>query len=319
MLSYSRMPGLEPTECFPLAKDGSVTIYYGKTPVSILDELHPEDAEELTTDLVDEVVQDMKAFNLDTKKLLDIDADILAGTKPVDRYGKRIYSKVKDKLAERESKIYYSKSPLKIVHKQIPNQRESYYIFGPSGVGKSTCAANFAKEYQKSHPGNHIFLFSMSDYDPVFDDNIPDIIRIPLDRHFIRNHSNFNDVKHYANSLVIFDDFLMITDRSLLKAVNDFKKALFELGRKLNIDIISIQHKGLGGTSSKVEFTECKGIICFPSENLAETVKVLKTYLHYGAEEINRILDSEGKKERWMCILKPNIIITENYIKILDL
>ena len=321
-LSYSSIAGVEPSsDHYQVARDGEFTIYYNDEPIDILREHEPEVTEELVTDLVDNVVEGLRMFNLTTRKLIDVDADIMAKEPPKDRYGKRIYSAVKDQLAARESKIFRGRFGIHVIPRLIPGQTDRYYIFAQSGSGKSTWASRYAQDWLIYHPGGNIFIFSRKEFDPVFDGVIPNLTRVVLDRNFVREHSQKSGekdpIRQYENALVIFDDFLKIEDQTIRKAAEHLKNSIYELGRQYNTDIISIQHKGLGGMKSIIELCESTAIVCFPRMNLNESIKVA-TKLDFSKEQLNRIFDEETKLERWLAIIRPNIIVTEHLVKIID-
>lgn len=322
-LSFNRIAGNnEIEEGFQFVKDGNQKIYYIDQPIDVLREYDEEDAEDLVTNLVDDVVSKLKLYNLTTKKLIDVDSDVMAKDAPRDRYAKRVYAGVKEQLASMESKYYESAHPLQVIPRKILGQRDGYYIFGPSGSGKSTWCSKYARAYLQENPGSRVFIFSRKEFDPVFDGVIPDLIRVVLDRNFVREHQRRpgdNDpIANYENSLVIFDDFLKIEDPTIKKAAEHLKNSLYELGRQYNIDICSIQHKGLGGVKSIIELAESTGIVLFPRINMGESYRLVEKYLCFSKDQMLRIFDDASKRERWMCILRPNIIITERYIKIID-
>jgi len=318
-LTFARIAGNRRiNDGIPIARDGNIMIYYVDDPIDILKEQHPEDAEDLVLNLVDDVADKLGISNISTKNLIDIDNDIIANEIPTNRYGKRIVAKVKDELGAMEAKFYRAKNTLSVVPPQIEGQTSRIYIFGQSGSGKSTWASKYALEYLAVNPGNRVFIMSRKEYDPAFDPVIPDLIRVKLDRNFVKENRKKDPLDFYSDSLVIFDDFSKIPDTTIVKAVDQLKNSLLELGRQYNTNIISIQHKGLGGLKSAAELSECTSLVCFPRQNPRESMNVYKKYLLFGNEAMKRIFDDDGMRERWMYILKPNIIVTENYIKIID-
>lgn len=312
-------------EAIQIARDGQVTIYYKDESFSYLDEHDPEEAEIVTTEIVDDVAERLGMTHLSTKDLISLDTDVLVQCTPSNRYLKKIYAKVRDELASREGKLYQSRDILRILPRNIPDQRDALFISGSSGQGKTTFASKYAQEYTSYNPGNRVFIISRKRYDPVLDDVIPDIIRPVLDRTFIRQCLRPEDgqrdpIEDYRDSLVIFDDFTGVANPSLLKAIENLKNAILELGRQHNIYCICIHHKTLGGKSTKVELTEATHLVVFPRGGKAEARHLLERYMYYSKADIDRILDKDTMlKDRWICIIRPNIIISERYIKILDI
>lgn len=306
-----------------LALDGSIKVYYNMQPINLLEEHDIDTAEEIVTSEVDNEVSDLGVSSLSTKKLIDLDNDVIANEVPSDRISKRVYASVKDKIGARESKYIHSRYGfIQPIPRKRHDQTETIFMSGSKGSGKSTAAARYALNYQAEYPGNKVFLISRKDFDPAYDNVIPDLIRIKLDRNFIRTHMQrkgmADPIKAYSNSLVIFDDFMKIEDPTLRNAIIKMKNSLFELGRQYDTQLISIQHKALGGNDTKTELCESNNIVIFPRENIRECKEVLKKYLCFSHDDMRRIFDREGKEQRWMWIVRPNIIITEDYIKIID-
>lgn len=321
-LSYSNIAGTNGNDSTQIAKDGDQVIYYIDDSVDKLRELDDNEAEDLIIELVDDAVADLRLVNLTTKKLVDVDGDIMANEPPRDRYSKRVFSDVKNRLAQMESKYYRARHGLQVIPRNLPTLNDRYYVFGMSGCGKSTWCSNYALAWSSEHTGQPVYIFSRKTCDPAYDGVIPNLVRIILDRGFVHDNSGDSEgedrIQRYANSLVIFDDFLKIDDKLIRDAAQHLKNSIYELGRQYNTDIISSQHKGLGFSKSITELTESTGIVLFPKLNLGESKKVLEKYLCFSKEQIARILDEESKKERWMCIIRPDIVITEKYIKIID-
>lgn len=318
-LAYSRLAGNKQiTDAIPIAKDSNIIIYYCDDPIDILKEQDLDDTEDLVLNLVDDIADKLGISNISTNKLIQYDNDIISGEIPNDRYGKRIASKAKDELGALESKYYRSHSKLQVIPSNVPNQTARFYIAGDSGAGKTWFASNYACEYLAEDPERRVFLISDKDYDPSIDPKIPDLIRIKLDRNFVKNANKRETFNQYANSLVIFDDFNEMFDKVIVKAIDLLKNWLLKLGRQYNINVISIQHKGLNGKQSSTELSECNYIVLFPASNARETEEILKKYLLFKGPTMQRVLDEEGRQERWMAIKKPNIIITEHYIKIIN-
>lgn len=307
-----------------IATDGNKKIYYVDHNIDLLKEYNPDEALGLVTDLVDDTVEDLRLLNMNPKILNDVDFDIMNKSCPTDKKRSKIYNIVKDRLSGMESKIYKPiNGHIMFVPIKKEGQNNRLYINGQSGSGKSVLCGRYALKYQEQNPGNEVYLFSRKMHDPAYDNVIPGLIRVPLNRQFIgltqRPDEGQNDpLERFANSLMIFDDIESIQNPDILNAVINFKNSAFQLGRQYNIDICSIQHKGLGGKKSIVDLVEANVIVCFPKKNLGETTKILKNYCLYNKHEMDRILDEDMKNERWMCVIRPNIIICENFIKVLN-
>lgn len=328
-LSPSKKAGLDPDvgESFPVARVVDrhgreiMRLYYSYENVNLRLEEDIDTIEQLVSNLVDNACETLR-IKLTTKTLRDIEADIIAQEPPKNRYGKRIYDHVSEILGTMESKFFRCAEGYKIepLPRGIHGQTQRYYISGMSGSGKSTLTGIIARNYLAEKPGFRCFLFSIKEYDPALDEKIPGLIRIKMDREFVRNYEQ--DVKKlltedFANSLVIFDDIEGITDSYIAKTIVGFKDSALRLGRSSGLSVITIMHKSLSGKASVVDLSEASDITIHPSTNNSEASKLLAKYCYFDAHKLSRIFDDAGKSERWMIISRGlDLIITQNYIKI---
>jgi len=331
-LTFSNFAGNTSIEdSIPIARDGQRVIRYIKTPLDLLADCDPEQALDLVSNMVNTVTDSLQLHNIGTKKLNDLDYDILANSAPTDRLRLKIYNIVKSELSAREAKTYHSPSGgIQIIPRNIRGQRDSLYVSAPSGAGKSFFTAKFGHQYNDQYPSNTIYLFSMKNHDDVFDGDgtlitpgLKNLVRVPFDRSFVQKiNGSTNDeglVIPYANSLVIFDDFERISDLPTKEAIMHLKNSIFQLGRSHNITITSIQHKTLGGKQSITDLSEATHLVCYPEANLSECRKLLKSYVCGNDKALmDRILDEDTKKERWLAIIRPRIFITAHTIRIIE-
>lgn len=268
--------------------------------------------------LVDEAVVDMKLVNLSTRKLLETEVDLAVKDAPNNRHQKKVYNYVRTALDSMESKVYYNPDgKIELVPRNIADQVDRLYIFGSSGAGKSTMAAKYALQYLKQYPGNRIFLFSQKSRDRVFD-SIDGLIRVPFTRAFVTDHQGGDEaLLNYQDSLVIFDDVIAVDDPDIRTSVQRFKNLCLSLGRAYGISTCSIIHKGLSGRESMVELCEASHLVGFPKFNLDEFKKLVQRYCGGDKSKISRIFDEAVCSCRWMCIIRPNIIVTEKFIRII--
>ena len=320
-LSYSRIPGTAFENAIPIARDGEEMIFYSAEPIDVLRDGDREDSEYLLADLLEDSAKELRLVDMGLKKLCMVHTDLMSKDPPRDRHGKRLHAAVKDRLGGLESKIYHG-DDLAVVPRCIDGQRDALYVSGSSGSGKSTFASRYAQEYARAYPGRNIYLFSCKEEDPVFDGVVAPLVRVPLDMNFVRETlaagSASDSIRRYANSLVIFDDCEQLSDAETIKALTRFKKNILTLGRQFRIDAISVQHKSLGGHKSITELCQATAIVCFPQMNLGESKRMVACYLAYDHSQMDRIFDERGRLSRWMALIRPNIVVTPRYVKIID-
>jgi len=192
---------------------------------------------------------------------------------------------------------------------QIPDpekQREILYITGPSGSGKSTYSCNYIAQYRKLHKGNPVYLFSALNDDESLEPINPK--RIIIDERLITEPLKCEDFK---NSLVIFDDIDVISDKKQREEVYKILNQILETGRHFNVSCIITNHLPTAGKDTKRVLNECHSITYFPHSGSGRGLKYLLTeYLGLDKKTIKKI---RSCKSRWATIFKnyPNVAMTE--------
>lgn len=198
---------------------------------------------------------------------------------------------------------------------KIDGRFSDYYV-GKSGSGKSTLCAEKAKNYHKLFPKNDIYLFSILESDPVFDDMEKKgiIKRVAIDESLIDDPIDHNDFK---NCLVIFDDVDTFHNDKLMKAINSLRDQILQLGRHNNISIINCSHNvnntGAAAKFNRIIMNELHCLVFFnKSANYHQIKYCLKKYFGFQDKQIEKLI--KNKNTRWTCISSnhPQYIVTEN-------
>jgi len=227
-----------------------------------------------------------------------------------DRKKAKIIS-ISDKTADLDNpmnKIVLTKTFETI--QQIPNkqqERQILYITGASGSGKSYYTQLYCSEYKKLFPKNEIYLFSSINEDSSID-KIKGLQRFILDDAFLKEEIIAEDFK---NSMVIFDDTDVISNKALKFKINSILNILLETGRHFNASVIYTSHIATAGIDTKRILNEAHSITIFPSSLGGRSLKyLLDNYLGFDKEQIKKVkkLDS-----RWTTICKtfPMVILSE--------
>lgn len=202
----------------------------------------------------------------------------------------------------------------------IPSaERFVKYIVGMSGSGKSTLISKIVNLYHKLYPHNDIYLFSLKDYDPVFElfEKKGIIKRIILDETLLdidpKNVVDAND-----NSLMIFDDVDSMAEinPAIMRKINAVRKYIMELGRAANVSIIiashDINHIGMNRDFSRKVMNEMHDMTFFnKTADPHQLEYCLTKYFKMTPNDI-RILKNY-KRSRWTTISKqyPKYILRE--------
>jgi len=187
-----------------------------------------------------------------------------------------------------------------------PNiERNVYYIFGASGDGKSTIARNLAKEYLLEFPENHVFLFTLKESDPAFDD-ISSVIRVPMDEDILSEI----ELDTLNNSLCIFDDFE--AEAKELEEARNLMDAILQRGRSKRIYCIITTHMAANYKKTRVVLNEVCTMITFPKRVSYRNFEYLfKNYMGLDKKLIDKLWNTDS---RWVLYNKkyPQYVLYEN-------
>lgn len=195
---------------------------------------------------------------------------------------------------------------------QIPNpksEREILYITGPSGSGKSTYTLNYCKQFKKIKKKADIYLFSALKEDETLD-------KIKTKRMIIDDSLMEKpiDVEDFKNSLVIFDDIDVISNKEHREAVYSVLNQILEVGRHHKIYCIVTNHLPTGGKDTRRIINESHAVTYFPQSGSAGQMKrLLQDYLGLDNKTLK---DIRKMNTRWATVFKnfPMSIMTERNI-----
>jgi hypothetical protein len=109
----------------------------------------------------------------------------------------------------------------------------------------------------------------------------------------------------------VFDDVDSITNKKVLKAVEDLENSIHQIGRKLHINIIKTSHLGANGLKTKLVLSECQYLVCYPSSgSFAQISYVLKQYVGMSNKDLEKL---KKLRSRWTMISKtyPQYVLSE--------
>jgi predicted kinase len=188
-------------------------------------------------------------------------------------------------------------------------ERDILYITGASGSGKTTFTAGYIKEYKKTYKKNEIYVFSALKEDETLDKL--GIQRVKVGNNLIEDPLTIDDFK---NSLVIFDDIDVISDKKVREEVYKILNAILECGRHEKISCINTNHLPTAKNETRRILNEAHAIVYFPHSGSVRGINYLLTdYVGLTKEDIAVI---KGMKSRWCCIFKnyPQIAMTERQL-----
>ena len=193
-------------------------------------------------------------------------------------------------------------------------EREILYIVGASGSGKSTYAKNYIKEYKKMRKKDCIYVFSALKEDETLDE-IKDLKRIKMDDSIFTDPI---DVEDLANSLCIFDDIDVISNRKIRDATYDLLNQILETGRHFKISCILTNHMPTNGNFTRRILNESHFVIYFPHSGASRQMRHL--LIDYLGLERNTIIKNKKLKSRFCMLHKnfPMFVMCEKDIYLLN-
>lgn len=199
---------------------------------------------------------------------------------------------------------------------QIPGvgkERDILYICGSSGSGKTTYGSRYIDEYKKKYKNNGIYLFSSVDKDSTLD-KIKGLKRIKLNETFLNS-----DIpkESFQNTLIIFDDCDVISNKQLKNKVDAISNMLLETGRHLNASILYTNHVANDKNKTKKILNEMHSLTFFKNLGNYQLEYLLKSSFGFNKKEINNI-KKNFNDSRWCTIFKtfPFICMFEKSIYI---
>ena len=138
-------------------------------------------------------------------------------------------------------------------------EREILYITGPSGSGKSTYTRKYLEQYKKKYKNRPIYLFSSLPSDESLDKVQPE--RIKLNETM---HTDPTKVEELRESICIFDDIDVISDKKIREAVYDILNQVLEIGRHYKIHCVVTNHLPTNGKDTRRILNEAHTVTYFP-------------------------------------------------------
>jgi energy-coupling factor transporter ATP-binding protein EcfA2 len=191
-------------------------------------------------------------------------------------------------------------------------EREILYITGASGSGKSTYIANYIKQYKKIYKKNSVYVFSALKDDEALDSI--GVKRIRIDNDLIENPILVED---FENSLVIFDDIDVISNKKHREAVYSILNQIAEVGRHYKIGCAISNHLPTSRDLRRI-INECHSVTYFPHSGSFRGLKyLLMEHMGLDKKDIDKI---KKTKSRWATIFKnyPQIVMTQKNIYLMS-
>jgi hypothetical protein len=224
---------------------------------------------------------------------------------PVDEDMASIFKGIKSE----SSKSFKLKTGSFIPIPDITKERVIYYVFAPSGSGKTYFTAMVLKQWLKLNQDKEVYIFSKLADDRVLDDLGERIKRIDIST-LADEPVDVTDIPE--GSMVVFDDVDCIEDKKTNDAILKLENSIYQVGRHYKISVIKTSHLGSDYKRTRVVLTESSYIVVYPSSGSFQQIKyVLSHYVGFSTEDVKRI---KNLKSRWVVTSKhyPIYCLSEN-------
>jgi hypothetical protein len=207
---------------------------------------------------------------------------------------KNLYQKSKADIVDKTGKeVKLNNGKFSLIPENIDNQRQVLSIMGPSGVGKSYIAAEYARNFHTLFPKRSIYLFTKKKEDPNFD-KLDYIKRVDL-ACLVECEVPLEELR---DSLVIMDDYETL-DGEIKKAFYKLKDDILLMGRSYNVPTILINHVQAGGSQTKLDNLESTAYIIYKNGSAKHNKYILSTYLGLNNKDIEKVMKLPS---RWVYI-----------------
>lgn len=186
-------------------------------------------------------------------------------------------------------------------------ERDTIYICGSAGSGKSYWTGKYCEEYYKRNKDNPIYLISEGSEDPALD-SLKNLQRVKVDETLLDDPIEWTE---FNDCLVIFDDIDAYTGK-LKKFIYSLLDKLLKNARKNKVSVIMTSHS-CTGLELKAVLNE-SNVIVFFMKNYNRSLKyLLESYVGLNKDGIKKL---KANKSRWTAFVKtyPNVIIQEKDI-----
>ena len=192
-------------------------------------------------------------------------------------------------------------------------EREILYITGPSGSGKSTYTRKYLEQYKKKYKNRAIYLFSSLPSDESLDKAQPK--RIKLDETMYTDPIKVDEL---TESICIFDDIDVISDKKVRDAVYDVLNQVLEIGRHYKIHCVVTNHLPTNGKDTRRILNEAHTVTYFPHSAGGKIKYMLEEYVGLDKKQISYM---KKQNSRACTIYKnyPQCYMLEHEIGLLNL
>lgn len=184
-----------------------------------------------------------------------------------------------------------------------PDQRDTLYITGASGAGKSTTARLFAARYRALWPERDILLFSTVESNSKKETLRTNVAPLYIKRFNLETLADDPEatkdlVAKLHHTLCIFDDVEGV-EKNILDRLQKLMDLIGTTGRHTVTSMIYIRHTTTNYKETRTQLQECKWMVVYPSGRDRAITYLLDKY---GGLDKAQIADVFNLKSRWVAL-----------------
>ena len=124
-------------------------------------------------------------------------------------------------------------------------------------------------------------------------------------------------VEDLKDSIIVFDDIDVISDKKIKEAVYNILNQVLEIGRHHKISCIVTNHLPTNGNWTRRILNECSCFVYFPASSTGEIRYVLTECLDIDQKQIRYFKNCNS---RWICLYKnhPMYYISEHELSLMN-
>ncbi len=231
-------------------------------------------------------------------------------------------------------KIYVNRSPgireifirhggVKLCPSDDPQERDTLYISGPTGSGKTHFACGFINDFLEQNENSDVIVITPKEKDKTIDCNLdPEIIDYVNaeekddegNYRIVSEELTHNDLE---DSITFFDDILAISNPKLKQYVINLNETAIKVGREKRVSTITTSHLLRNWRETRLLINDSKYIVVFPESGPKYPIfTYLKDIIGMDKKRIEEILQI---KTSWLVICQkaPQAIVHERGVMIL--
>jgi hypothetical protein len=206
-----------------------------------------------------------------------------------------------------KDKIILRSGNFQVAPSSVYGRPDRLFVAGRAGSGKSFWVAEYLVQFKKFYPKRRIYLVSQKTHDKLLDPLIHK--RIPISE-IMDAELEADDFKE---TLVVFDDVDVISDKKEEKAVFDLIGKILEVGRSLDTYCILTLHIAASHNQSKRILNACTHFVYFKDSATHSNEYVLQNYFGFDKNELKAL---KKINSRSITIIRdvPQLVLANNLL-----